>query len=291
MEADQHNFNKNTEKLQIGTYCYCHDKDDEAYCVIVNIITNDEKYQIIDFQKNRERVVDKSSLRTICDENILTIAQEQNYQYIFNGNTEQEQNSKPQSTQTQHEIPFTDPENQLVEFWIKKKDENNGTFHCITLSVMVFILVFFCIFMPSWLGYAGLWAAMAFCAPPLFYCVPCCFKYSKDWKTEKKIMFDHQSKKVLYQKQYHGYFGHSNTEIYGDFRELESIKYEGKNGRRDCVPHDGHEIQWKFGRRSVKINVYERDGKRVVGEILDFMDKNDAQFGPLESTEGKASTM
>ena len=83
MEGYEDNYNN--DELEVGTYCYVDDEDD-AFCIIESQDKKSNKYQIIDFQENREREVVASSLQRIHSTQDLELARQSHEKYLKSTN-------------------------------------------------------------------------------------------------------------------------------------------------------------------------------------------------------------
>lgn len=294
MEGYEDNYNEVADDLDIGTYCYCDDDDNEAFCIIINTMDNDGKYKIIDFRENRDRVVVKSSLRRIYDEQIIEIAKGQYDEYNSNGNTLEEhqplkidyrelkEKRKKMKIEQKRQImlewekrmnhtPFTDPENELVEFWLERKDEDNQPLPFIICGIISLFILFLCILIP--LMWQELFEIILLLGYPSFVLI-CIMSLilSSLYKTEQVFVFDNREKKIFYRTRYYILRGCPLTKIYGCFEEFEDVELEIKSMKsNDGKEHKIYNVLWKFRNKDIKIQTSKRKSERVVNEIQDFL--------------------
>ena len=76
-------FQSSDDILNIGSYCFLDDdEEDDIYCVIIEVLP-ENKFRIIDFEENRERIVVKSSLISIKTQQQFEMDQIQILQIII----------------------------------------------------------------------------------------------------------------------------------------------------------------------------------------------------------------
>lgn len=248
------------EELNIDTYCYCNDEDD-LFCVIVDVIDDGRKYKILDFNENRERIVVKSSLQRIYDTQDIIMAKSQHDEYINKQHTpnNEEKDLKP--------IPFTDPDNKWVEFWVKKKDEGNNPYEIVVWSVIIFVFIIAGIV----LGLLYSMLIMLFLCVLGLLLIPFCLNVTREYKTEKMFVFDSCDKTISYKTRYNIFNGYLTSKLYGTFEEFTLVKEEIVEPRHseDCRIFY---IVWKFGDDEIKYDAddHEDIGRELIDEIKLF---------------------